>query len=140
MKKEYEEMLEAAADWWAASITESKQDNGDAFQSVMVNFVVSKISTSPTEDQLNLFKSLFIGELSLGLTTFSSKTHEFIGVDYHPDHVLEICAKAANINPIRFPMKSGMSLDYKECTVKAARGYRAEFKQIYPRVEEPILK
>jgi len=134
--------IAVAAKWWADQLRDTpKHDNGDAFQSAFATVTASMLKR-PTSEQVERFETELATALSSALGFSGDSWREddpmwasgarVIGVDYHPDQILEDALNAAGIGDgfCLLPFKTLMWIDPN--SVNVAQGYGARSEPIYP--------
>lgn len=138
----------AAVQWWTDILrARPPEDDGDADQSALANFVIDNYVPLPSEQQLAVFAralpALIIAQFQdyggYGYNDWDVAVAEgrpniggafrVLNVDYHPALALAAAAREAGIDALNFPCKTAMWIN-PGC-VKVSCGYRAPAEVIY---------
>jgi hypothetical protein len=120
--------IQIAVDWWAIQLAVgTKQDNGDAMTTVLMNVLASKVP-QPTPTQLDTFKAALAAEIEAG---WAKPWTRNIVNDYGVDAKLAAAATKAGIQAAcpPFPIKTGMDISDTELSVRL--GYNGKWQVLW---------
>lgn len=137
MNKPSNEMLQAAAQWWADQLTNPKFDNlgstrGRNAKETRINDFASMLATvSAAKSQVDQAQLDSFKEAIVDAVNSAEWFDGCLYVDYGPDRLLSEAAARAGIDRSRFPWKSGTWM--RDGQVTAACGYGAPREIIFPK-------
>lgn len=134
--QEIKNIAKAASDWWVAQLSPVPgSDIGDDSANGAMILVLRIMAAQPVTESALIDFGMNLYEV---IQEAQERNEEYIsfGVDYHPEGLLydalERC-KDAHALISQMPLKTRMSIS--EGKVEAARGYGANWIQIYPVIE-----
>lgn len=136
------EEIEAAVKWWGKQLREgTRQDNGDAMQSVLATMVASQMRVTP--EQVDVFEKTlatllpkYLGRIWDPLKPNFGSACRVLDCDYGAHLLLVAAALLAGIEPTcpPFPMKTVMWIN--PGNVQVRHGYRAPEETIWKEEEK----
>jgi hypothetical protein len=126
------EAARAAAKWWADVLRNpGVPDNGDKPEAGGLTAMLAVLSQQPRAEpaKYEAFQVALEARIAGSLEACGSC---WLGVDYHPDALLQGAANDVGIRAGMGDWPWKTSMDVKPDRVRVAKGYQAEFKTIYP--------